>query len=350
MIDKIFKAAISHDANDVHLSEGAPPVLRVGGKLLRLQAKALGADDIEQIMRFITPPRCMVDLSKTGNTDFAYDYNEHRFRVTVFRQCGTIGIVMRHFRNVLFTPEDLRIPNEVRQSILHHKGLFLVSGPTGSGKTTTLASLIDLINSTQHKHIITIEDPVEIVHKHKKSLITQREIGSDVASFVDGLYWSMRQDPDVIVVGEIRDLETSRISLKAADTGHLVLGTLHARSVSSAITRIISEFPAGEQAFVRLQFAEALLGIINQVLVPTLDGQAVMSVMEIMVNSPTISSLIRREKESNVPDEIRKGRKLGMVNFEDDLHSLCVSKDINLKEAVFFSRDAEAFKMNMGMK
>lgn len=350
MIEKIFQAAISNKANDIHLSEGASPVLRLGGKLHSLKTKPLVTDDIEKIMRFITPPRCMVNLSKTGNTDFSYDYNDHRFRVTVFRQCGTIGIVMRHFQNVLFTPEDLRIPKEVRQSILHNKGLFLVSGPTGSGKTTTLASLIDLINSTQNKHIVTIEDPVEIVHQHKKSIITQREIGTDVATFVDGLYWSMRQDPDVIVVGEIRDLETSRISLKAADTGHLVMGTLHARSASSAITRIISEFPAGEQAFIRLQFAEALLGIVNQLLVPTFDGQSVMSVMEIMVNSSTISSLIRREKEGNVADEIRKGRKLGMISFEDDLHALCVSKDINLKEAVYFSRDPETFKMNMGLK
>ncbi len=350
MIEKIFQVAISHNANDVHLSVGAPPILRVGGKLLKLKADPLVEEEIEQIMRSLTPPRYMVDLSKSGNTDFAYNYNDHRFRITVFRQCDTIAMVMRHFRNVLFTPKDLRIPEEVSRSVLHHKGLFLVSGPTGSGKTTTLSSLIDLINSNQSKHIITIEDPVEIVHKHKKSLITQREIGTDVESFVEGLHWSMRQDPDVIVVGEIRDLETARIALKAADTGHLVMGTLHARSVSSAITRIISEFPSDEQPFVRLQFAEALLGIVNQVLVPTIDGQDVMSVMEIMLNSPTISSLIRQEKEHLVSDEIRKGKSLGMMSFEDDLRSLCVSKKVNLPEAVDFSREPKAFKMQMGMK
>lgn len=344
MFEKLFQAAISHNANDVHLSVGVPPVLRVGGQLVRLKTADLTIEDIDGVMRELTPPSCMVMLSKTGNTDFAYDYDDHRFRVTVFRQRGKIGMVMRHFRNILFTPKELRIPKQVCERILHSKGLFLASGPTGSGKTTTIASLVDMINQKQSKHIITIEDPVELLHPHKTSIITQREIGTDVSSFADGLRWSMRQDPDVIVVGEIRDQETARISLSAADTGHLVLGTIHARSCASAITRMVSEFSADEQPFIRMQLSEALLGITNQALVPTYDNRNVVAVMEILTNTPTVSSLIRQEKEALVGDEIRKGKTSGMLDFEENLWNLCVSKEVNFKEALYFSRDQTRFQ------
>ncbi len=347
MFEKLFQAAISNNANDVHLSVGAPPVLRVGGQLIRLKTDNLTIEEIDNIMRALTPPSCMVMLSKTGNTDFSFDYDDHRFRITVFRQRGKVGIVMRHFRNILFTPKELRIPKQVTERILHSKGLFLTSGPTGSGKTTTIASIIDVINQQQSKHIITIEDPVELLHTHKKSLITQREIGTDVNSFADGLHWSMRQDPDVIVVGEIRDRETAHVSLQAADTGHLVMGTIHARSCASAITRIVSEFNPAEQPFIRMQISEALLGITNQALVPTYDHRNVISVMEILINNPTIGSLIRQEKESHVGDEIRKGKSSGMLDFEEGLWSLCVSKEIKFKDALYFSRDPERFKSRM---
>lgn len=344
MFEKLFQAAISHNANDVHLSVGAPPVLRVGGQLVRLKTDDLTIEDIDGVMRALTPPSCMVMLSKTGNTDFAFDYEQHRFRITVFRQRGKIGMVMRHFRNVMFTPQELRIPKQVCDKILHSKGLFLASGPTGCGKTTTIASMIDLINQNQGKHIITIEDPVELLHPHKTSIITQREVGTDVSSFADGLRWSMRQDPDVIIVGEIRDQETARISLRAADTGHLVMGTIHARSCASAITRMISEFSSDEQPFIRMQLAEALLGITNQALVPTYDNRNVVSVMEILINTPTVSSLIRQEKESMVGDEIRKGKTSGMLDFEENLWNLCVSKEVNFKDALYFSRDQHRFQ------
>lgn len=350
MFEKLFQAAISHNANDVHVSVGAPPVLRVGGQLVRLKTGDLTVEDIDGIMRALTPPSCMVMLSKTGNTDYSYDYDNHRFRITVFRQRGKVGMVMRHFRNILFTPQELRIPRQVCEKVLHSKGLFLASGPTGSGKTTTIASIIDLINQNQGKHIITIEDPVELLHPHKTSLITQREIGTDVKSFVDGLHWSMRQDPDVIVVGEIRDQETARVSLRAADTGHLVMGTIHARSCASTITRIISEFPSEEQPFIRMQLAEALLGITNQALVPTFDNRGVLSIMEIMMNSSTISSLIRQEKENLITDEIRKGKALGMMDFEENLWNACVSKEVSFQKALYFSRDQKRFQERMAGK
>ncbi|MFZ5758575.1 MAG: type IV pilus twitching motility protein PilT [Thermodesulfobacteriota bacterium] len=350
MVEKFFQVAISHNANDIHLSVGAPPTLRVGGKMARLKTEPLTAKDIDQVMRALTPPRCMVDLSKSGNTDFAYSYNDHRFRIAVYRQCGTISMVLRHFRDVMFSLDELAIPEQVRSMLLSQRGLFLVTGPTGSGKTTTLASLVDYINTSSSKHIITIEDPVEILHQHKKCLISHREIGTDVNSFSEGVRWSMRHDPDVIVIGEMRDLETVRIALKAAETGHLVLATLHARSASFVIPRIIAEFPANEQEFIRMQLSTALLGVINQILVPTRAEDNMTSVMEILVNTHTVASLIRQNKESQINDEIRKGRQHGMVHFEDALRDRCVQKMVGWQAAASFSREPEAFRCRMEKK
>ncbi|MCB2180782.1 MAG: PilT/PilU family type 4a pilus ATPase [Desulfobulbaceae bacterium] len=350
MVEKFFKAAIKHNANDIHLSLGVPPLFRVGGEMVRLKTDALTENDIDLILRTLTPPRCMVELSKTGNTDYVYNFEGHRFRVAVFRQCGTLGMVMRHFRNVIFSLDELDIPLEVSTAIVQERGLFLITGPTGSGKTTTMASLVDHINTSTCKHIITIEDPVEILHTHKNSIVSQREIGVDVNSFTEGLRWSMRQDPDVIVIGEIRDVETSRIVLTAADTGHLVFGTMHSRTAPAAITRIIAAFPHDEQPFVRLQLSSALLGIINQVLLPIREGDGMTSVVEILMNSHTVASLIRQEKEQHIADEIRKGRRLGMVSFEESLHHRCVNREIDWQVAVKHSRDPEAFKNRMEKK
>lgn len=350
MVEKFFQVAISHNANDIHLSVGAPPTLRVGGRLLRLELDPLTAKDIDQVMRSLTPPRCMVELSKAGNTDFAFSYNGHRFRIALFRQSGTISMVMRHFRNVLFSLDELNVPEQARNMMLTSRGIFLVTGPTGSGKTTTLASLVDYINSNSEKHIITIEDPVEILHQHKKSLVSHREIGTDVNSFSEGVRWSMRHDPDVIVIGEMRDLETVRIALNAAETGHLVLATLHARSASFVITRIIAEFPSLEQEFIRMQLSAALLGIINQVLVPNLGGDDMTSVMEVLVNTHTVSSLIRQNKETLINDEIRKGRAHGMIHFDDALRDRCVQKKIDWRAAAAYSREPDAFKARMEKK
>ncbi|MBU0909804.1 MAG: PilT/PilU family type 4a pilus ATPase [Proteobacteria bacterium] len=350
MVEKLFKVAISHNANDIHLSEGIPPTLRIGGRMVRMQADPLTADDIERVMRALTPPRCMVELSKNGYTDFGYDFGDNRFRIAVFRQRGGIGIVMRNFRNVMFSLDELQIPQEVRAAMVHDRGLFIITGPTGSGKTTTMATLIDHINSNCNKHIITIEDPIEIIHQHKLCNVSQREIGVDVFTFADGVRCSMRHDPDVIVVGEMRDVETIRIALKAAETGHLVLGTLHARTASAVVTRIIAEFASDEQDFIRMQLSSSLLGVINQVLIPTTDGKGVASVMEILMNSPSVASLIRQGKENQIIDEIRKGKSLGMVSFEESLRQRCVNKDVDWREATRYSREPETFKTRMEKK
>ncbi|RJX35432.1 MAG: PilT/PilU family type 4a pilus ATPase [Desulfurivibrio sp.] len=350
MVEKLLKIAICHNANDIHLSEGIPPTLRIGGKMVRLQEAPLSADDIERVMRALTPPRCMVELSKNGNTDFGYNFGENRFRIAVFRQKGGIGMVMRHFRNVMFTLDELQIPQEVRSAMVRERGLFIITGPTGSGKTTTMATLIDHINSSCNKHIITIEDPIEILHSHKLCNISQREIGVDVFTFAEGVRYSMRHDPDVIVVGEMRDVETIRIALRAAETGHLVLGTLHARTASAAITRIIAEFGSDERDFIRMQLSNSLLGVINQVLIPTADGKGVASVMEILMNTPPVASLIRQSKENLILDEIRKGKNLGMVSFEDSLRYRCVNKIVDWREASLYSREPDTFKTRMEKK
>lgn len=350
MVEKLLKIAVCHNANDIHLSEGIPPTLRIGGKMVRLQEAPLSADDIERVMRALTPPRCMVELSKNGNTDFGYNFGEHRFRIAVFRQKGGIGMVMRHFRNVMFTLDELQIPQEVRSAMVRERGLFIITGPTGSGKTTTMATLIDHINSSCNKHIITIEDPIEILHSHKQCNVSQREIGVDVFTFAEGVRYSMRHDPDVIVVGEMRDVETIRIALRAAETGHLVLGTLHARTASAAITRIIAEFGSDERDFIRMQLSNSLLGAINQVLIPTADGKGVASVMEILMNTPPVASLIRQSKENLILDEIRKGKNLGMVSFEDSLRYRCVNKIVDWREAALYSREPDTFKVRMEKK
>lgn len=350
MVEKLFKVAICHNANDIHLSEGIPPTLRIGGKMVRMQADPLTADDIERAMRALTPPRCMVELSKSGNTDFGYDFGKNRFRVAVFRQRGGIGMVMRHFRNTMFSLDELQIPPEVRTAMVRERGLFIITGPTGSGKTTTMATLIDHINASCSKNIITIEDPIEIVHPHKLCNVSQREIGVDVFNFADGVRCAMRHDPDVIVVGEMRDVATIRIALKAAETGHLVLGTLHARTASAVITRIIAEFASDEQDFIRMQLSNSLLGVINQVLIPTADGNGVASVMEILMNTPSIASLIRQSKENQIIDEIRKGKNLGMVSFEESLRQRCVNKVVDWREATLHSREPETFRTRMEKK
>lgn len=350
MLEQYLNLAISHHANDLHLTEGLPPVVRVGGNLLRMKTPPLTAEKIDQIMRAVTPPRCMVEFSKGGCTDFSYNFKENRFRVSLFRHCGAIGLAMRQFHNTIFSLDQLHLSREIRTALVQDRGLFLVTGATGSGKTSTMASLVDFINEHHSRHIVTIEDPVEILHTHKKSIVSQREIGTDVLSFVEGVRRCLRHDPDVILVGEIRDPETSRITLRAAETGHLVFGTLHARTASSAVTRIIAEFPYEEQEFIRMQLANSLLGVINQVLVPTGDETGLTAVMEIMMNTQTVASLIRQNKESLIADEIRKGRAQGMISFDESLERLCVSKVVDYKTALRYAREPDRFKGRMEKK
>lgn len=350
MIDKIFDVVQHYNATDIHLNVGLPPVVRIAGKLKTLQRDPLTANHTEEMMRTVTPPRCQVELSEKGSTDFAFSHNDNRYRIAAFRQLGMICLVMRSLRQVMFSVDDLHIPQEVRDTILRGHGLFLVTGPTGSGKTTTLASLVDMLNKSTRQHIITIEDPIEILHEHKEAIVTQREVGTDVSSYSEGVHRALRQDPDVILIGEIRDLDTTRAALNVAETGHLVLGTLHSRSISATVTRVISQFPHSEQPFIRIQMAHVLLGAINQILVPAKNEAGLCAVMEVMMSNPAIRSLIHQGKDNTLPDEIRKGRLTGMVSFEEYLEHLCEIKQLEYSDALHYARDKESFKVRMEQK
>ncbi len=268
-MEKLLATVIQIKASDLHISVGQPPVVRHQGRMRKLDAKTLDNDDTTGLMKSITPDRCQQELQQKGGADFAIEYVDgYRFRVAVFKQKGTIGMVLRRIPSQFLTFEQLRTPEVIRQLIVRPRGLILVTGPTGSGKTTSLASMINFLNDNYDRHIITLEDPIEYYHKHKKSTVNQREIGIDVPDFKEGIRRALRMDPDTILVGEMRDLETIRAALEAAETGHLVFGTLHTSGAASTVDRVVTVFPENEQDQIRTQLAGSLIGVLSQALMP----------------------------------------------------------------------------------
>jgi len=271
----------------------------------------------------ITPAKNQEELEKVGSTDFGYPFqNAGRFRCAVYKTKGSISLSLRLIPSKVLTFQEIGLPESIKDIIERPRGLFLVTGPTGSGKTTTLATIIDYLNEKYDYHIVTIEDPIEFYHNHKKSLVSQREIGVDVPGFAEGLRRALRQDPDVILVGEMRDLETTRAAITAAETGHLVFGTLHTRSAASTVVRIIDQFPVDQQEQIRIQLSASLLGVISQALLPTKDGRGRVAAFEIMYMTPAIANLIRENKSNRVDDEILKGKSMGMITIDEFLFSL----------------------------
>ena len=335
MLEKLLDLAINSTASDLHLSVGRPPVMRVAGKLRNVNVAALKPADTEAFVKQITPERNLKELAKGGTTDYAYQYEKKiRLRVSAFKQKSVFGLAMRLLPAKFFTFEQIGIPAEIKEIIAHEAGLFLVTGPTGSGKSSTLATIINFLNETQDFHIITIEDPVEFQHEHKKGIITQREIGVDVLSFAEGMRRALRQDPDVVLVGEMRDLPTIRTAMTAAETGHLVFGTLHTNSAAGTIQRVISQFPSDEQNRIRAQLAGCLLGVLAQTLVPTVDGKGRVAALELLMTTPAVANLIRESKEERIPDEILKGKAMGMVTADDCLFGHFAAGRISAKSAV----------------
>jgi twitching motility protein PilT len=335
-IDKLLQTVVNQKASDLHIASGQPPCLRMNGHLVRLETKVLEADDCVALMKSITPERNQQELQERGGTDFGFAFGEQaRFRVAVFKQRGHIGIVLRRIPNEFLTFEQLGLPPVIRDLIIRPRGLILVTGPTGSGKTTSLASMINYLNDTIDHHIITMEDPIEYYHKHKKCTINQREIGVDVPTFPEALRRALRMDPDVILVGEMRDLETIQSAITAAETGHLVFGTLHTSSAEGTVNRIIDVFPTNQQEQIRTQLSTAIIAVLSQALLPKKPKGMVAS-YEMLVVTPAIANLIRENKSYRIPSSIQTGKKYGMQLMDDCLfnlwkNGLCEEKDVCMK-------------------
>ena len=342
-IDRLLDTVIKTGASDLHLTTGRPPTLRLHGELRNLQTKVLDADDMVTLMKAITPERNQQELQEEGGTDFGFAYGEAaRFRVSVFRQRGDLAIVCRQIPNKLLGIEEIGLPKITTELVRRPRGLFLVTGPTGCGKTTTLASMINYINIELDRHIITMEDPIEYYHNHKKSIVNQREVGSDVPSFAESLRRALRQDPDVILVGEMRDLETIEAAIRAAETGHLVFGTLHTTGAAKTIDRVVDAFPVSQQNQIRVQLSTALIGILSQALLPRIDKKGMVAAYEFLVVTPAIANLIRDNKSFRIDSSIQTGKKFGMQLLDDHLWSLYAEGKISAEDMIDRSKDPGA--------
>lgn len=336
-IDDLFKIMIDNGASDLHLASGAPPFLRVHGLMKPLNYREFSSADVQSlIFEFLTEKQKKIFIEK-WELDCAYTVpGLGRFRCNIFMQRKGLGGVFRVIPERIKTPQELNLPPAIVDLVECDRGLLLVTGPTGSGKSTTLAALIHHINVSREAHILTVEDPIEFVHPNHKSLINQREVGSHTKSFANALKAALREDPDIILVGELRDLETIALAITAAETGHLVLGTLHTNSAAKTIDRLIDVFPAGQQAQIRTMLSESLRGVVAQTLFARADGQGRVAAYEILKTNKAIANLIREGKTHQIPSQIQTGSKYGMVLFEKYIGDL-------VKKGLVSKRDADAF-------
>ena len=339
-IDRMLETCIKRGASDIHLSVGRPPILRLHGRLRQLETKVLEPEDCVALMKSITPDRNQQELQEEGGTDFGFAFgNQGRFRVSIFRQKGNISIVLRLIPSRFLSFEEIGLPAIIRALCRRPRGLFLVTGPTGSGKTTSLASMINYINNELDRHIVTIEDPIEYYHTHKKSIINQREVGNDVPSLAEALRRVLRSDPDVILVGEMRDLETISNAILAAETGHLVFSTLHTTGCQGTVNRIIDAFPHEQQDQIRVQLSTSLIAILSQALMPR-KGSGMVAAYEFLVVTPAIANLIRENKTFRIDSAIQTGQKFGMQLLDDHLWQLYEGGMIEADEMLDKARQA----------
>ncbi len=344
LIDKLLETVIVRGASDLHIAVGEPPVLRLHGHLVRLETKVLTPEDTVSLMKSITPERCQQQLQETGGADFGFSFGDKaRFRASVFKQKGYIGLVLRMIPNELIPMDQLGVPAIMKDLIRRPRGLILVTGPTGSGKSTTLASCIDELNNNLDLHIITVEDPIEFYHHHKRSIVNQREIGIDIPNFADAIRAALRQDPDVIMVGEMRDLETIEAAITAAETGHTVFGTLHTTGAQGTINRIIDVFPTNRQDQIRTQLSTSIIGVLSQQLIPRIGGGRI-AAFETLVVTPAIANLIRENQTFRINSAIQTGHKLGMRLLDDDLFRLFREGEITKENALEKSNSPEALE------
>jgi len=352
-MNDLLELVVEQKCSDLHLQVGTPPTLRMRGSMTPIDGPALTPADTEGLMLSITPDNHVQNVKLNGGTDFGFAYlDKARFRVAVLKAKGNYGLVLRQIPNQLFDLRQIGLPDKIKELLYRPRGLFLVTGPTGSGKSTTLASMINYINENRDGHIITIEDPIEYYHPHKRCVVTQREIGQDVPSFSEAIRRALRQDPDVILVGELRDLETIEAAISAAETGHLVFGTLHTNSAAKTVDRIVDAFPANMKEMIRTQLSTSIIGVISQSLCKKVGGGRI-AAYEIMVNTSSIASLIRDNKTFRITSDIQTGAALGMITLDTHLMSLVNRELIEPDEAVEKSQDPDAMRAKltgMGLK
>ncbi len=342
-MNDLLQLSVDEGASDVHLAVGLAPVLRLSGRLQTVDANVLTPDDTERLMKSITSAEHQQKVREQGGTDFGFSFSDKaRFRVSVFKEKGRIGLCLRLIPTTLMSLDEIGLPPQVKELLYKPRGLILVTGPTGSGKTTTLASMMNMINIERDVHVITVEDPVEYFHDHKKSVITQREIGVDVPSFAEALKRALRQDPDVILVGEMRDLETMSAAITAAETGHLVFATLHTTGAARTVDRIVDAFPTTQQEQIRTQLSVGIVAVISQLLLVRVDAPGRVAAFEIMVTTPSIQALIRDNKTFRITSDIQTGAKYGMITLDTHLMALYEAGQIGYEDLITKAQDAES--------
>jgi len=346
-IEELLVIAKENKASDVHITVGIPPKMRINGSLISMNYPRLSPDDTSVIIKNIMSQRQLEILEDKGEVDFSFSISQvGRYRVNVFKQRGSISAAIRLVGTVIPTPEELGVPESVVNLYKKKRGLVLVTGPTGSGKSTTLATLIDKINENTNSHVITLEDPIEYLHSHKNAMVNQREIGLDTNSYANALRAALREDPDVILVGEMRDLETISTAITAAETGHLVFSTLHTIGAASTIDRIIDVFPPHQQQQIRIQLSMVLECVISQQLIPTLDKKRV-AAFEVLHSNTAIKNLIREGKTFQINSMMQTNKKIGMATMDDAILDLYLKGIISRENAMNYSQDQVALERRL---
>lgn len=347
-LNDLLQVLVDEGASDLHLAVGAPPHIRLHGRLVPMQGNILEPNDTEKLVRSVTSEENFEKVRKIGGSDFGFTFSDKaRFRVSVFKQKGFFGMILRLIPSKILNLEEIGFNPMIKELLYKPRGLILVTGPTGCGKTTTLASMLNVINEERDVHILTVEDPIEYFHQHKKSVVTQRELGVDVSSFSEAVIRGLRMDPDVILVGEMRDLATIEAAVTAAETGHLVFATLHTTGAAKTVDRIINAFPVNQQEQIRTQISTSLIAVISQLLLPKTSGHGRVAAFEIMIVTPSIQHLIRECKTYQINSDIQTGTKYGMISMDAHLTELyqkkLISYDTMLSKAYDLDNIREKF-------
>lgn len=339
-IEAILQHAIDQEGSDIHLTVGRPRTVRVAGALVSMDDKPLTAEDTEALAKEVTTEEQRKKIEEVGGIDFGFSFKDQaRFRVSCFKQKGTYALALRLLPSRFYSFDEIGLPKQLIELLSRPRGLILVTGPTGSGKTTSLATMLNYINENYSKHLLTIEDPIEFLHPHKKGIVNQREVGEDIPSFSDAVVRALRQDPDVILIGEMRDLPTMEAAIRAAETGHLVFATLHTTGAARTVDRIIDVFPSHQQLQVRTQLASTVAAVVSQTLLPRVDRGGRIAAFEIMIATPAIRNLIREGKTYQIVSEIQTGKRYGMIALDEHLQDLYAKGIISYESMIDAAQD-----------